>query len=502
MLPILSSQQLRELDQVTCFKQKVTKHELITRAAKGFISASEAYLASEYICIFIGPGFNGADGAAIAYFLLKHKSIVPLVFCYGEPCEEAHYFLEKLPINLGKIQDQDDIPKLPPHGIIIDALFGSGFTPRDDELLKAVFESINSADGWVISVDLPSGINADGNFTHGHHIHADMSVVFEVNKLPRVLRETASAFGNSQLIGIDLDDDFIEAEARRHILQKQDVQRFLPHHASPYIHKYSKGGAVVVAGSSNMQGAAYFACAGAYRAGAGIVQTWLGTSELGVLQARLPEAVVYALATLKKPQLKEQLKKYQAIAYGPGLQKQQVSKEFLKLLLKENKPLVLDATALSVLNPSDKMLTKCQSTIVLTPHEGEFDSMFGSHHTTLERIKTAEEFVDTCPQAILVLKGRHTIVFSKQATYFINNGCTGMATAGSGDILTGILVGLLAQCPEKPLEMVYSGVYLHGLAGNIAEYKKGAYATMASDILEAIPEAMLRLRGREEVFGD
>ena len=300
MLPILSSQNLRELDQVTCLKQKVTKLELVNRAAQGFIQSAEAYLASEYICIFIGPGLNGADGAAIAYYLLLHKSIVPLIFCYGEPCEEASFFLEKLPINPGKIRDQEDIPQLPPNGIIIDALFGSGFTPRDDELLKAVFESINSAAGWVISVDIPSGINADGNFTHGQHIQADMSVVFEVNKLPQVLKESAPAFGKSQLIGIDLDEEFIEAKASRFILQKQDVQRALPHHASAYIHKYSKGGAVVVAGSSNMQGAAFFACAGAFRAGAGIVQAWLGTAHLEVLQARLPEAIVYELAALKK----------------------------------------------------------------------------------------------------------------------------------------------------------------------------------------------------------
>lgn len=493
-MKIFSVAQIKKWDDYTVFNEPISSIHLMERAASACFTWLQTYFKiNQCYTIFCGTGNNGADGLAIARMLLLAGKSVKVYILEGEKrSENFSVNLEKIQSISNNIQYIHDInaSAIEIEGVIIDALLGSGLNRPLNGRIAQLVQFINQSENTIISIDIPTGLLADEASTGDAIIRADHTISFQSYKLAFVMSENNEFIGRVHILDIGLHPHFYDETTPFFTLIDQTEISLIYKPRNQVSHKYNFGHALLYAGSKNMMGAALLCAKACLRSGAGLVTLHTEEMSQSIVQIALPEAITstennIAVLSLKKA----------AIGIGPGLEISSVNKELLITLLDTlTIPQVIDATALNLLATENAILSKpFKIPIILTPHSGEFEKLFGKTSNDFEKTELARKKSIEL-NCYIILKGHHSLVACLDGTAYINStGNAGMATAGSGDVLTGILTGLLAQ-GYSPKNACLLGVYLHGLAGDIASKKISQESMIASDIIDSIGEAFISIQ--------
>ncbi len=501
-MKIFSVQQIRDLDLFTIEHEPVASIDLMERAAAAFVRWFSEKFSDRHqkIRIFCGPGNNGGDGLAIGRLLSQdHYEVEVLVLEIGDSRSTDFQTNWKrlqqarcCPVQL--VSNGAAWPHFGERDIMVDAIFGSGLSRPIDGYWADYIGKLNELPCPKISVDIPSGMFADKPTT-GVSFRADFTFSFEMPKLGFLFPENADRVGEWAVGSIGLHPGFIAKEKTPYYFLDRSMARSFLRSRKKYSHKGSYGHALLTAGAKGTIGAAVLSARALLRSGAGLLTIQAPACGYGILQSTVPEAMVAEDADPEMiSEVVDNLNNYDAVGIGPGIGKSERTARALEEMLdKLTVPVVLDADALNILAADKRLLQKLPGHAILTPHPKEFERLFGPAgnnfaRNELQRRKARE--LGVC----LILKGAHTAVALPDGTcYFNSTGNPGMATGGSGDVLTGIITGLLAQ-GYQPAEAALFGVYLHGLAGDLAAAQTGQEALLASDIISQLGNAFLSLR--------
>lgn len=499
-MKILNVEQINALDQYTIDKEPIASIDLMERASRIF---AEWFVKkfpdnNKSIHIFCGPGNNGGDGLAIARLLSeKHYEVKAYILEIGVLSPDCEVNLKKLLKKsccpLVRLSSETMLSSLDSRSIVIDAIFGSGLNRPLENFVATLVRHLNEQPVIRVSVDIPSGLFADRP-SIGESIHADYTFTFELPKLGFLFPENDHRVGEWSCGSIGLHNDFIANCETPYFYLNESVITPLLKARKKYGHKGTYGHALLVSGSYGKVGAAVLAGRAALRSGVGLLTIYSSGCAYNILQSSVPEAMVEMddnNAIISNIDL--DCSQYAGIGIGPGIGTHSLTGEALTKILKANrKPLVLDADAINLIARDKKMLDLIPPNSILTPHPKEFERLFGKTKNDFER-----NYLQ-CQRAqkhgiFIVLKGAHTAIASPNGTcHFNSTGNPGMATAGSGDVLTGMITGLLTQ-GYSPFEAAILGVYLHGLAGDIAANIMSEEAMLAGDIIDSIGSAFREL---------
>ncbi len=440
------------------------------------------------ILIACGTGNNGGDGLAVARLLRTdgYDVDVCITGALDKLTPDAKQQLEMYQAISGKFVTA---PAYDEYTVIVDAIFGIGCNREVSGVAAEVIESINQAAAQVVSIDVPSGISCDTGKVCGVAVKADRTVTFFTEKYGMMMYPGKDYCG--EIIVADLGIPFEQWEECNVITYTEDDLNKLPKRSGDS-HKGTFGKVLVIAGSETIFGAAYFAAAGAYRMGAGLVKVYTPVNNLNGLRTLLPEALLefYDRSRPSVKQLKQCMEWADVIVIGPGLGTDRMAEKILKYVIGKSKvPMVIDADGINILAKSKTCLLDRHAPIILTPHILEMARLTGKNKEVIMKnpIGEAKNFVEDYP-VTLVLKDARTIVAEENEPVYVNtSGNSGMATGGSGDVLAGMLGGLIAQGMDVT-EAARLGVYLHGKAGDAAARNKGMYSMLARDILDGIAE--------------
>ncbi len=379
--------------------------------------------------------------------------------------------------------------------MVVDALFGSGLTRPVKGFPGEIIKLINTSSALKIAIDIPSGLFADttSKSADGEIIRADYTLSFQFPKLALLLPENDAFVGSWHLLDIGLHPDFIKKVSVRNFYSTRQEASFILNPRKKFSHKGTYGHALLIAGSYGKMGAAVLAAHAALRAGVGLLHVHIPKVGYSIMQTTLPEAMLSIDRYDNYFSDIPELAMYNAIGVGPGLGTQHQSQMALKLLIQQFKlPMVFDADALNILAENKTWLAFLPHYSILTPHPKEFERLAGKWNDDFERLEKQREFAKKF-QLVVILKGAHTSICTPRGDcYFNSTGNPGMATAGSGDVLTGVLTSLLAQ-DYGPVEAAILGVFLHGLAGDVATRKLGEEAMIAGDIVKNLGKAFRKL---------
>lgn len=489
-MKIFSAAQIRAWDQYTINHEPISSINLMERAAKAcYRWIKENMEPGKSYLLFCGNGNNGGDGLAIARMLFNDGVPIKVFVLQADKKSGDHLInlnrLKEGNVPVTEIATPDDFPDIDKDAMVIDALFGTGLNNPLQGLAQKLVLHINNSLAAIISIDIPSGLLADGSSQGQAIIIATDTLSFECPKLAFMFAENADYMGNVHLLSIGLQQQYyLDTESNIATIDQQLV-RTIYKPRQQFTHKYSFGHALLYAGSNNMMGAAVLCARACLRSGAGLVTVHTDELQMPVMQIALPEAIASAendmvLLTKKKA----------AIGIGPGLAINESNASLLLQLIDSwDGPLVIDASALGLLQPHLLRLSQREkNTSVLTPHTGEFEKLFGKTSNDFERMQLALQKAAQL-NSYIILKGKNSLVACPDGkAYFNTTGNSGMATAGSGDVLTGILTGLLAQGYTME-QACLLGVYLHGLAGDFAAAKFSQEAMIAGDITEQLGTA-------------
>lgn len=504
LMQILSSEQIHQWDAFTMAAEKISSLQLMEKAVSKCLEWLEGgdYLGKEFV-IFCGKGNNGADGLMLARKLrVMECGVNVFILDFGQKgspefqSNVADFHDVKSEITF--IQSAEDFPELTAGAIIIDALFGSGLNRPVEKLTGGLINHLNSTGNEIISVDMPSGMFADNSSLANIIIKATHTLTFQILKQALLLPENEEYFGEVHVLDIGLSPVFLQTvSANTELLEKTFIRSVYKPRKS-FGHKGTYGHALLVTGSYGKMGAAVLSSTACLRTGAGLLSVIIPSCGYDIMQVTAPEAMVMPGSDAFHVSSSEtDFSKYNAIGIGPGLGKEEITvKAVDQLLSNYHSPLVIDADALNIFATNQELLKKIPPFSILTPHPKEFERLFGKTGNDFERLTLAREKAKEL-QVIIVLKGHRTfIAMPGGKAYFNNTGNAGMATGGSGDVLTGILTGLLAQA-YTPASVVLLGVYLHGLAGDLAAAKKSQESMIASDIVSFLGDAFLSINKDE-----
>jgi ADP-dependent NAD(P)H-hydrate dehydratase / NAD(P)H-hydrate epimerase len=489
-MKILSTKKIKELDEFTIAHEPISSLDLMERASNLFTQwFIGRFDKSKKIKIFCGPGNNGGDGLAIARILLeKFYKIEVFIFSTkstSEDFQKNKLRLEKL-LNPVLINSSKDIPYSSKDEIIIDAIFGSGLNRPAEDLFAEAISAINKGKSTIISVDIASGLYCDEHTPESNIIKPAYTISFQLPKLAFLLPENEKFVGDWQIINIGLNNDFIkQAKTQYFYTTKDDLYEWVKKR-DKFSHKGTYGRALIIAGSYGMIGAAILVAKACLRTGTGLCRTYIPECGYEIMQSALPENMVMTDPDFKSITDIPDIHSYNAIAVGPGLGEKEETKKALSKLFKETKlPLVIDASALNMIASDKTLFNIIPPNSILTPHPKEFERLAGPSLNDFERLNMLRALSDKI-KCFIVLKGAYTVVATPKGTlHFNSTGNPGMATAGSGDVLTGIITSLLAQGYE-PYKAAILAVYLHGYAGDSAALRLSKSSLMASDIIEGI----------------
>lgn len=501
-LKILPVEKIREADACTIAYEPILSIDLMERAAKKcfdwIIAKSDKLRPVKVIC---GTGNNGGDGLAIARMLHYAGYIVEVfVIRFSNSCsgDFSHNFkrLADLPgLVISDIYESDPSIELTEDDLVIDAIFGSGLNRSPEGLSKEIIKQINSSGALVVSIDIPSGLFADSpsDLRSGGIVQADYTLTFQFPRKAFLAPENEIFTGKWEVLDIGLSSDFIEsAECNEFFIEKEDCTS-LYRPRPKFAHKGNFGHALLIAGRSGLLGAAVMASESCLRSGAGLLTTHIPADGFLVMQTALPEAMVSIDADDECFTSLPVLDVYSAIGAGPGLGTSPGTSTALKLLIQQAAvPLVLDADALNILSENKTWLSFVPPGTILTPHPGEFERLAGRTANFFDRIELLKAFSQRY-QVFVILKGAYSVLSTPNGGLYVNStGNPGMATGGSGDVLTGIILGLLAQkYPAR--DACILAMWLHGKAGDIAAKKHGFEAMLAGDIIRNLGKAFKKL---------
>lgn len=502
-MKIFDSATTKEIDNATCQAQQIPSIELMERAASAVsCEIITRFTPSQRIVVIAGPGNNGGDALAVARLLIEqgYSKVEVILFNVtgrlSRDCEEQRRRLITIDgVDFTEVKKIFTPPYLGPGDVVVDGLFGSGLNAPLQGGFKSVVQHISDSGAYIISIDIPSGMFGEWNQNTipRDMVHASLTLSFQFPKLAFFFPENAEALGELKMIDIELDPDAVKAAATQYILADERNIRAIMRPRPLFSAKRDYGSALLFAGSKGMMGAAILAARATLRSGAGLVTVHSAMCGLDVLQTAIPEA-------LTEPDKNENFisdmrvyRNHQAIGVGPGLGTKDMTIDALEGLLRNAKvPLVIDADALNCIARRPSLLSALPPLSILTPHAGEFDRLFGEHSRSEGRLLKAIEMAKHY-NIIIVLKGHHTAVVRPTGkVYFNSTGNPGMATAGSGDVLTGVITSFIAQ-GYRPEHAATIGTYVHGLAGDIAARETGEAGLIASDIADSLGRAIKKI---------
>jgi NAD(P)H-hydrate epimerase len=500
-MKIPSAEQIREADAYTIRHEPVSSVDLMERAAL----QCTRWLCSRYpvptpFVVYCGPGNNGGDGLAIARQLQDQGYPVRVVLLTS-----PDRFSPDGAVNLSRWTgaggtwdpwNQRKIFPVPPHAVVVDALFGTGLSRPLSGDAAAITEHINSHPGHIIAIDMPSGLSDDGSTIPDTAVRATCTLSFEFPKRAFFFPHLAPFTGRWFVLPIGLHEDMHrQIHSPYHWLTPDRIAPLI-HPRDRFAHKNQFGHALLVAGSLGKAGAAVLACKGFMRAGGGLLTLHAPSEVCAIQQSTVPEGMCQYDRHPHRITDVPLGRTFGALGIGPGMGTHPETAEAMKHLLEVWKgPLVLDADALNLLAAAPEMQRMLTEQTILTPHPGEFDRLAGTSANPWERHLKQRALAEKL-RVIIVLKGGYSGIALPGGDYFFNtNGNPGMATAGSGDVLTGIILSLLAQ-KYAAEDAALTGVFLHGMAGDLAASELGQEALMASDIAAFLGKSFLTFNSK------
>ncbi|KPL18612.1 MAG: hypothetical protein AMJ92_07195 [candidate division Zixibacteria bacterium SM23_81] len=506
--------QMRHIDARTIQEANVPGLELMEAAGQGAARVAMEMLSDpkgKTVVYFCGKGNNGGDGFVMAR-LLTQEGVTCLVYLLGKKHEVKGDALENLNrltaqgVQVRELADIDEISGLEGAHLIVDALLGTGVSGSVKGVMAQVIHLINNSELPVLAVDIPSGVNGDTGEILSCSVRADRTATMALPKRGFFFSPGRELVGELTVVDIGVPSWAVEQEKLTvETLEGHEMASLIPSRAAD-AHKGSCGRVLVLAGSVGMTGAAALTSMAALRSGAGMAILGIPESLNSIMETKLtevmtkplPETETHALAVSSLEAIQELLSWADVLAIGPGLSTHPETVQMVRQLLPQlSCPTVVDADGLNAIAQDTKLLESVKTPLVLTPHAGELARLSGIEIPvkTEQRIEAATT-LSRRYGVVCVFKGAPTLIANEDGSVFINTtGNAGMATAGAGDVLTGMIVGFLAQ-GLSPLQAAKVGVYLHGLAGDVAREVQGEWGLVAGDLVDAIPEALFRTYGQ------
>jgi ADP-dependent NAD(P)H-hydrate dehydratase / NAD(P)H-hydrate epimerase len=517
---ILNAAQMREADRFTIEDIGISSLVLMENAGREVVSAIETAYESRLegrVAVLCGQGNNGGDGFVVARTLIQ-RGVDTTVFVIGSVADvrgDARINLDilgRLGVTVVEIGDEQTwelhFSEIARCGLIVDAIFGTGLKAPLGGMLETVVADVNASGIPIVSIDLPSGLSADTPQLIGDCIDASMTVTLAAPKLPLVLPPGEAHAGDVVIADIGIPLEILSSLEGPHLeLLTPEQVRLLVEPRAADAHKGDFGRVTIIAGSRGKTGAAHLAAMGALKSGAGLVTVATPASCLPTVAALAPEYMTEALTDTKNGSVAATAidavleLDHDVIACGPGLGRDPAVASFVRSLIERSTvPLVLDADALTVLGDDPGVLVgREERDVIITPHPGEMARLVGSsvEEVQANRIDVAANFA-AARRLYVVLKGHRTIIATPEGHVFINpTGNPGMATGGTGDLLTGMVAAWLAQLLDAEAACRLA-VFLHGTAGDMAERTVGQVAMTATDLMAHLAKALRRLTGAEE----
>jgi hydroxyethylthiazole kinase-like uncharacterized protein yjeF len=495
-MEILSAEQIRAWDEFTMQHEPIMSIDLMERAAASCHRWLEknGYTGRSF-AIYCGKGNNGGDGLALARMLSEAECFVTVFIL-----EFGFKGTDDFQINLARlhqtsaevrfIQGVDNFHPVTPGDVLIDALLGSGLNRKLEGVAAELVEYLNRSGNEIIAIDIPSGLFVSRSSKGNVVIQATHTLSFQCFKPAFLMPENALSVGEVHILDIGLHPGYLQQVSREAELLDAGIVRAIFRPRPVFAHKGNFGHALLVAGSFGKMGAAVLGARACLRAGAGLLSCHVPGCGYPILQTTIPEAMVFVDTDDRiQTDFEGDPSEYAVVGVGPGIGMEGRTVEFLRELLRGcRKPMVLDADALNILASSAGLWELVPPYSILTPHPKEFERLFGPSSDDYARVSLALEEARR-RQCIVVLKGHYSyIAMPGGKGYFNSTGNAGMAKGGSGDVLTGILTGLLSQ-GYSPGEAALLGVYLHGLAGDLAAATWSQESMLASDLIEHLGRA-------------
>lgn len=493
-MKILSANQIKEADRYTVQNEPISSVLLMERASVAMSEWIESNISQKSpLLFFIGKGNNGGDGLAVARILngVGYSCSVFMLFDKEELSEDCKYNFQRLPESIKQYSISDI--EIGNDTIIIDALLGTGVKGEIKPPLISVISFINQSPNKIISIDLPSGMRAE--FGNGAQpiVEADTTLTLQFPKVAMLLPEAGGYCGKIVVLPIGLSEDYInDAKSPYYYITETSVSSLLMRRAK-FAHKNTFGHTLLICGSEGMNGAAVLATGAALRSGCGLVTLHLPKSERFAVQSNYPSAMLSLDEGSCFSKLPNNLDQYTSIGIGCGLGQSKNTVDIFRQLLKMmTKPMVIDADAINILADNPDFQVHIPSGSILTPHLGELKRLLGEWQSEEEKLYLVRKFSSE-KNVILVVKGAHTMIcLSSGECYFNSTGNSGMAKGGSGDVLTGYITGLLAR-GYNSISAAIIGVYVHGMAGDIAADTYGEEAMNSADIIDCLALASIRI---------
>ena len=501
-MKIFTSAQIHELDKFTIENEPVKSIDLMERSAKAITQAiTEVWGSQTPVIIFAGPGNNGGDALAVGRMLCdKGYDVCAYLFnVSGHLSEDCvinrKRLFDKKSKALIEVTQEFEPPQLDAGTLVVDGLFGSGLNKPLAGGFASLVKYINASPAQVVSIDIPSGLMTEDNTynVRTNIIRANLTLTLQLPKLSFLVPENQMYIGRLKVLDIRLSKQGIDKiDANYTLIEENDIRPRLLHR-DPFAHKGKMGNALIIAGSYGMGGASVLATKACLRAGAGKVTTHTPKRNSMLLQISVPEAIIQFDREETIFSEAVDTEDFNAVGIGPGLgTSEQTAIAIIAQLRRTQCPVVADADAINVIANHRAWLQQLPKGIIMTPHPKEFDRLEGPSTDSYERLMKARDLAQRLHGYILV-KGHHTSLCLPNGHIMFNStGNAGMATAGSGDVLTGIITGLLAR-GYKHEDACVVGMYLHGLAGDIAARELGIESVIASDLIKYIPQAFKRI---------
>lgn len=503
-MKIFTSNQIRELDRYTIEHEPIRPIDLMERAAKALARAiTEMWGNDTPVVVFAGPGNNGGDALAVARILADQNYKVSVYLFnindrLSEDCaaNKKRVADHKHIRTFVEVTQQFDPPVLDASTLVVDGLFGTGLNKPLAGGFASLVKYINQSPAKVVSIDIPSGLMTEDNTynIHTNIIRANITLSLQMKKLAFLFADNQQYIGRLRLLDIRLSQDFIaKTKSQYSIIEENEVRKLLiPRH--DFEHKGSIGNALLIAGSYGMAGAAILSARACLRSGVGKVTVHTPRKNYNAMQTAVPEAVMQMDREETLFSEAVDAEDFDALGIGPGLgQSENTAIALIAQLRRTTAPIVADADALNILANHRAWMQQLPKGIVMTPHPKEFERMYGNRcNGDYERLAKAREMAEHL-QAFILLKGHYSALCLPDGSVVFNStGNSGMATAGSGDVLTGIITALLSR-GYRQREACIIGMYVHGLAGDLAAKEVGKESLIASDIIKYLPKAFLRL---------
>lgn len=496
-MKLFSTRQIASIDQFTIANEPISSCELMERASSEIYNKiTELFSKDTEFMVIAGHGNNGGDGLVVARLMAQSNFKVRVLFVtqiekLSPDCKVNFERLKTISSIKYQFINKSSEISFNSNEVIIDALFGSGLTRPLEGLALEMVIKINNSECKVVSIDIPSGLMGEDNSKNNKEgiVKADYTLTLQFPKVSFFFAENSKFTGKWFVLPIGLHKEIIEKESSSFFYTEIDTIKNILKKRDQFSHKGNFGHALLIAGSYGKMGAAVLSAKSCMRTGVGLLTTHIPECGYEIVQISVPEAMVSIDTCHEFISELPSLKNYNSIGIGPGIGTNPLTLELLRKLIENvSVPIVLDADALNLISENKDMLKLLPVNTIITPHPKEFDRLAGNSESSYERLLKVKQLAEKY-NLIIVLKGAYTqIVFPDGECFFNSTGNPGMATGGSGDVLTGIILGLLAQ-GYSSFEAALLGVYLHGFSGDLSAQENSQESLIASDIIDNIGNA-------------